>query len=226
MFESIFEHIFPISIPWVILGVSCVVGLLGIGYIMYNQHKTQKMVEQMLLEEQENDRKIFSESSYRQSLKDKSKEIDEDLDVVSLLGYDPASNSTISNFQPIQQKTHCLFAKSAKVWSSKEYDYNLTLEENVKENLESLTLFTRYAKGLHLDGFLFEIPGEDNNKDVESFGQSVRRVLTVINHECMNRSYIGKKGWNFEFQKESFFCDHVFILLPEEPLSIRVWNQR
>jgi len=64
---------------------------------------------------------------------------------------------------------------------------------------------------LSLDGFLFEIPGIEYCESVEIFGQTVRRVLTVLSDNdpdrsnCMRKSYIDKKGWYFEFANESIF---------------------
>lgn len=43
------------------------------------------------------------------------------------------------------------------------------------------------------------------------FAQTFKRILKVIsdndprNVKCMNRSYIGRKGWVFEFNKVTFF---------------------
>lgn len=94
-------------------------------------------------------------------------------------------------------------------------------------------MFTCAAQGLHLDGFLFEvrytapkcphllskshilvlhqIPGKEFGETVEQFGEAVRRLLCVISQndpqgvDCMKKSYIGKRGWWFEFDGESFF---------------------
>ena len=57
---------------------------------------------------------------------------------------------------------------------------------------------------LHLDGFVFELPGKEFGEDVTSFGEGVRRVLKCLSdndpngHHCMDRSTIGGNGWCFE----------------------------
>ncbi len=57
---------------------------------------------------------------------------------------------------------------------------------------------------LHLDGFVFELPGKRFCGDVTTFGEGVRRVLKCLSdndpdqHHCMNRSIIGGLGWCFE----------------------------
>ena len=59
---------------------------------------------------------------------------------------------------------------------------------------------------------MFELPGDDYGQDVNSFGEGMRRVLKCISdHDpkgfyCMNKSYVSKVGWSFEFNGE-----HIFV---------------
>ena len=64
---------------------------------------------------------------------------------------------------------------------------------------------------LHLDGFVFALPGDEFGQDVYKFGQGVRRVLKCISDydptgfHCMNKSYVSKVGWSFEFNGVPIF---------------------
>ena len=65
--------------------------------------------------------------------------------------------------------------------------------------------FLTVGATLHLDGFVFALPSDKFGHDVHQFGQGVRRVLQCISDQdprgfrCMNRSYLSKVGWSFEF---------------------------
>lgn len=71
--------------------------------------------------------------------------------------------------------------------------------------------FLTVGPALHLDGFVFSLPGEEFGHDVHKFGQGVRRVLRCISdHDpagfhCMNKSYLSKVGWSFEFNAVPIF---------------------
>ena len=62
-----------------------------------------------------------------------------------------------------------------------------------------------------MDGFVFELPGEEFGNDVEKFGQGVRRVLKCISdhdpvrYHCMNKSIVSGIGWSFEFDYVPIF---------------------
>ena len=71
--------------------------------------------------------------------------------------------------------------------------------------------FLTVGPTLHLDGFVFALPGDQFGQDVHQFGQGVRRVLKCISdHDprgfhCMNKSYLSKVGWSFEFNGVPIF---------------------
>lgn len=71
--------------------------------------------------------------------------------------------------------------------------------------------FINVGKSLRLDGFLFEIPHQEFGQSPESFGSGVRCLLKCLSdhdpagRKCMDRSYIDKRGWYFEFDNESIF---------------------
>eukprot|EP00731_Ephydatia_muelleri_P023701 Em0015g1284a len=58
--------------------------------------------------------------------------------------------------------------------------------------------FLAVGELLHLDGFVFELPGDDFGQDVHKFGQGVRRILKCISdhdpsgYHCMNKSFLDK----------------------------------
>ena len=41
----------------------------------------------------------------------------------------------IEQFEPVTTNTHCVFAKTAKLWGSRDYDISLSLEENVRRSV-------------------------------------------------------------------------------------------
>ena len=65
--------------------------------------------------------------------------------------------------------------------------------------------FLMVGSSLHLDGFVFALPSDEFGQDVHKFGQGVRRILQCISDRdpkqfhCMNKSYMSKVGWSFEF---------------------------
>ena len=71
--------------------------------------------------------------------------------------------------------------------------------------------FLTVGPTLHLDGFVFALPGNEFGRDVDQFGQGVRRMLKCISdHDpkgfhCMNKSYVSKVGWSFEFNGVPIF---------------------
>ena len=50
-------------------------------------------------------------------------------------------------------------------------------------SIPTLIKFFAIGESLHLDGFVFELPGEEFGKDTESFGEGVRRVLSYMSEQ-------------------------------------------
>ena len=88
-------------------------------------------------------------------------------------------------------------------------------------SIPALIKFLILGPSLHLDGFLFELPGDEFGYDIDQFGQGVRRVLTCISdhdpagHHCMNKSYVSLKGWSFEFDNVPIFVTTFAPCYPE-----------
>ena len=88
-------------------------------------------------------------------------------------------------------------------------------------SLPALIKFLAVGSTLHLDGFLFELPGKEFYRDVQSFGQGICRVLKCISDAdpagycCMNKSFLSKIGWSFEFNKVPIFVTTFSACYPE-----------
>lgn len=91
-------------------------------------------------------------------------------------------------------------------------------------SLRSLPAFIKFvavSPYLHLDGFVFALPGAEFGLDVHKFGQGVCRVLKVISDadpygfHCMDKSYISKIGWSFEFAGAPIFVTTFAPCYPE-----------
>ncbi|XP_077998624.1 uncharacterized protein LOC144451610 [Glandiceps talaboti] len=166
-------------------------------------------------------------------------------DIANFMSYDPMCTKAIVNFQTIKMNTECIFAKNSKLWGSCDYNEQLSLEENVKRSIPMFMKFSAICAMKGLDGFVFELPGgkfrcstddfdegehpefevpiqtEQFNSTLEQFGESVRRVLTVLSdhdpvgYHCMNKSFIGKRGWCFEFNRQTFFITTFSSLYPD-----------
>ena len=81
--------------------------------------------------------------------------------------------------------------------------------------------FLAVGSHLHLDGFIFALPGDEFGEDPQQFGQGVRRILKCISdHDpagfhCMNKSYLSKIGWSFEFDGVPIFVTTFAPCYPE-----------
>jgi hypothetical protein len=125
--------------------------------------------------------------------------------------YDPVqSNGALERFRTVQRNSRCMFAKAAVIWGCDEWRRDLSLEDNVKASMPTLQQCLLRGEHEGLDGFLFEIRGQEYFKTVDVFGQTVRRVLTAIadndlkKYNCM-RTTVNRKGWYFSFNSEPIF---------------------
>jgi len=131
--------------------------------------------------------------------------------LIDSLRYDPTQSESVQRFYPVQMKTHCVFARKSLIWGTNNWDDSLSIEENVARDLDVLRIFLENGIRFNLDGFLIEVRGKKYVSDVESWGESVRQVLSSISsrndggYDCMKKSFIDKKGWYFEFANEPIF---------------------
>ena len=123
--------------------------------------------------------------------------------------------------------SECFFARSAKIWGSAEYNSSLTIEQNVHKSLKALLEGLTIGEKIKLDGFLFEVSlysffggknnyhakvrGKEFGDSLESFGETVRRILTAISDhdpECdhsMDSDLIDRRGWRYMFNGQGIF---------------------
>jgi len=50
--------------------------------------------------------------------------------ILNLVLYDAENCEALDHFEPVKANTHCVFAKTAKIWGSHDYDPALSLVEN------------------------------------------------------------------------------------------------
>jgi len=125
------------------------------------------------------------------------------------VGYDPTNCDALKRFEHNLKNSDCLFARSSLVWGCYPWDSSLSLEDNIAKSMPALARFYEYGREIKLDGFVFEIQGIEYSRDVEIFGETVRRVMTVVgNHDPaespMNFVH-GNRGWRFSWNKENTF---------------------
>lgn len=53
-------------------------------------------------------------------------------EILDYVLYDAERCLAVEQFEPVKSNTHCVFAKTARLWGSRDYDIVLSLEENVK----------------------------------------------------------------------------------------------
>jgi len=128
--------------------------------------------------------------------------------------------------EAVSQRSCCLFAKTAKVWGSDEWDFSISLERNVEKSIPRLIKFLSDDCTLQkVDAFVFEVRGRQFSATMDAFADTVRRVLsTVAEHDptgrnCMERfrgHLGGKSGWYFEFSDQPLFITTFADLYGDE----------
>lgn len=116
----------------------------------------------------------------------------------------------------VRRKTHCLFAPKARVWGNDWAEAPASAGDTLSYNIvRCLPRFYRFClesrAGRDLDGFVFEARGEQYGETLEAFTWTVRQVLEGLSAadpagvHCMRSKSIARRGWYFEFARESFF---------------------
>ncbi|XP_019635158.1 PREDICTED: uncharacterized protein LOC109478113 [Branchiostoma belcheri] len=141
--------------------------------------------------------------------------------ILDLVCYDAGSCSSLQNFTSVKEGTECVFARAARLWGSADWVDRLSLEENIRRSLPMFIKFCALQFHLGLDGFLFELPAKDFGNSPEDLGNGVRRLLKVLSDvdpagvHCMDKSYVSKRGWCFEFDRCTFFVTTFAPCYPE-----------
>ncbi|XP_066302808.1 uncharacterized protein [Branchiostoma lanceolatum] len=159
--------------------------------------------------------------------------------ILDIVCYDAMSCRSLESFTPVKDGTECVFARLARLWGSTDWNGQLSLGRF--RNLlclidlltrvyyaycfyRSLPMFVKFCAAqshLGLDGFLFELPGEEFGATPEKLGNGVRRLLKVLSDtdpagvHCMDKSYVSKRGWCFEFDGCTFFVTTFAPCYPE-----------
>lgn len=132
--------------------------------------------------------------------------------LVGLCGYDPRDAETLTSlrqFQPIKEATHCIFARKARIWGSADWNSSAGFEDNVARSLRAFTLFAGSEHGI--DGFLFDITYEGAGDTLASHTSNVRMLMNALSEmdprgdACMRSKSVGKRGWFFTFCGHEFF---------------------
>lgn len=124
--------------------------------------------------------------------------------------YDPTTVSSLKRFENIVKSTHCIFATTAKIWSSPVFNQKFSIEENLKLSCEVLSRFNRCAEYEGLDGFVIEILGHEYGDSIQNLSKTVNKVLRYLSDNdpsavnCMNENIIDPK-WRFSFGGVTFF---------------------
>lgn len=125
-----------------------------------------------------------------------------------------ASQSTVfQEFHRIQNKSECIFAKRARIWSAPYWIESASIENNCERLLPSFMIFCSFVKDRSIDGYSIEIPHNQLTTTLEDFGKVFKQILHFLSEHdpakrhCMNvsPSRIGGKGWVFEFDRVTFF---------------------
>jgi hypothetical protein len=108
----------------------------------------------------------------------------------AICGYDPTAGGRTARqmFAPIQNNTHCIFAKRAKLWAAPDWDASLTIEETLSGSLRAFALFCTLQQGV--DGFLFAVPAPDDSlvghgdvdASLEAHSALVARILRHLRY--------------------------------------------
>lgn len=141
--------------------------------------------------------------------------------IVNLVSYNVEDTPSLHRFETVKQNSNCVFARKAKVWGSPDWNYEMNLGGNIFRLLPMLLKFTIVGSSQKLDAFLIELPGNLYGAKLMDFGDGIYKVLKVISdndpaqRHCMDKSYIDKRGWVFEFNKVTFFVTTFAPFYPE-----------
>jgi len=136
-------------------------------------------------------------------------EIASDPEIMEVSNPVQSETRTLERFAPIQNGTHCPFAKRARLWGAHMGDGDL---------IRRLDDFVRQSEADEkLDGFVIEL---DGTRTFSAFTDSVRRALTALSdadpagENMMRKKYIGEVGWHFRFAGAPFFVTTFSPLYP------------
>jgi FPC/CPF motif-containing protein YcgG len=136
------------------------------------------------------------------------------------ISHDPITEPSLERFKSIVNTTRCPFANKAKLWGSYEWDMAKSLEDNVINSIPTLIRFVRCAEQEELDGFVFEVYGEEYSNTFPDMCRTVKKTLNLlsnldpVNENCM-RGDLLSKDWQFSFSQQRFFVSVFAPCYPE-----------
>ena len=124
--------------------------------------------------------------------------------------FDPSVALSLEHFERIVTATSCIYAPSAKLWGSPEWDSQATLKDNVNYFKPYLIRFTKSAQAEGLDSFVVELSDQAAASSMPALASRFREFLqTLVEVDpAVNRSFRGpvdRPGWQFTFNGVRLF---------------------
>ncbi len=135
------------------------------------------------------------------------------------LGYGLTALS-VRNFEPIRGGTHCLYAKTSRLWGSPPYYEAMGFEENMDRVIEDMCDFLDVAREQRLDGYVLELPGVGFAENLEMLAHTLHRVLRALSdrdpvgEHCLNQP-IEDLAWSFALGGDKIFVNTFAPFYPE-----------
>ncbi|EDQ90106.1 uncharacterized protein MONBRDRAFT_36681 [Monosiga brevicollis MX1] len=148
--------------------------------------------------------------------------------VIGLCGYDPTADTDSAALQlirPVQQSTHCLFAKRAQLWGAptdwqeglpghaKQEDRGqqsgAALPHKAAQLLRAMTLMAAYMH--RIDGFVIDFHHPHKLVTVDDHARAVNDLLVFLSthdpsgRHCMASQRVGRLGWTVSFGEAEYF---------------------
>ncbi|KAL4221693.1 hypothetical protein ACF0H5_019948 [Mactra antiquata] len=204
-----------ITLPWKLVLYFCIF-IVSLYFLPMFPPRSQQSQDRRAMKTKD----ILSELYPRKTDAEQEKMFADSL--IKLVQYDVEDTPSLQRFKTISVNSNCSFARKAKLWGSPAWQEGLTLEDNIYRLIPMFLKFTVYCVHDKLDAFLIELPCDEYSTSIEKFGDAIYRVLKTLSDNdpgemyCMNKSYIGKRGWVFEFNKITFFITTFAPFYPED----------
>jgi hypothetical protein len=119
-------------------------------------------------------------------------------------------NSVENNFSKIKNSTYCPFADKSNIQYFESWNRYKTFDENLVALVEELIAFTHKCEEEKMDGFIFEVSGDNSPMNLQDLSSLLKRVLLKLNEldpkkdDCMSKD-ISAPGWQFVFNGQRIF---------------------
>jgi hypothetical protein len=114
-------------------------------------------------------------------------------------------------FQRIRNRTHCVYARSSRIWFPPKWQRAATLEEYVDLAVPSMLRFLDIGRQRQLDGWVLEVP-DAFGRTLDELARSTSRILTrLCRHDADARLSMlrdpGRREWQFVMRGT-----HLYVL--------------